>query len=300
MQLLYAKSRDKALTNEMVVKAYDATISSSYELYLFNLSSVVSIAAFSEQDLANREAKLLPTEEDKTFSPKLGTNKLTQSLVNHTFFNEQLEEHATKEQIPQENVRSIYNEFIKTKAFKAYQSNQETDDADHKRILLELYKFCAKHELFITMIDDAFNNWVDDKSLIIGAIKKTIKALPAMDKFLFDYLPGEETTQDFGAKLMNKVLEDDKELLDIIEPNLKNWDVERVAIIDMILLKMAIAELMIFPTIPTKVTLNEFVEISKLYSTEKSKDFINGILDRLLKKLEKEGKILKEGRGLLE
>ena len=84
------------------------------------------------------------------------------------------------------------------------------------------------------------------------------------------------------------------------EPTLKNWDVDRVAIIDMILLKMALSELMIFPTIPTKVTLNEFVEISKMYSTEKSKDFINGILDRLMKKLNKEGKIKKEGRGLLE
>jgi len=89
-------------------------------------------------------------------------------------------------------------------------------------------------------------------------------------------------------------------LLGIIEPTLKNWDADRVAIIDMVLLKMALSELTSFPTIPTKVTLNEFVEISKLYSTDKSKDFINGILDRLMKKLNKEGKIQKEGRGLKE
>ena len=81
---------------------------------------------------------------------------------------------------------------------------------------------------------------------------------------------------------------------------MKNWDAERVAVIDMILLKMAVCELVSFPTIPTKVTLNEFVEISKMYSTDKSKDFINGILDRLLKKLEKEGKVTKEGRGLIQ
>ena len=86
----------------------------------------------------------------------------------------------------------------------------------------------------------------------------------------------------------------------IIEPSLKNWDADRVAVIDMIILKMALVELMSFPTIPTKVTLNEFVEIAKKYSTEKSKDFINGILDRLMKQLEKEGKIKKEGRGLIE
>ena len=100
--------------------------------------------------------------------------------------------------------------------------------------------------------------------------------------------------------MLKHVLEQDKRLLDIIEPNLKNWDADRVAIIDMILLKMAIAELLNFPSIPTKVTLNEYVEIAKLYSTDKSKDFINGILDRLMKKLESDGQINKKGRGLIE
>ena len=100
--------------------------------------------------------------------------------------------------------------------------------------------------------------------------------------------------------MLSNVHNQNSELLEIIEPSLKNWDADRVAIIDMISLKMALSELMIFPTIPTKVTINEFVEISKMYSTEKSKDFINGILDRLMKKLDKEGKIKKEGRGLID
>ena len=99
---------------------------------------------------------------------------------------------------------------------------------------------------------------------------------------------------------MEKVFYEDEVLHGIIEPILKNWDADRVAIIDMILLKMALTEFTNFPSIPTKVTLNEFVEISKMYSTEKSKDFINGVLDRLLKKLNAEGKIKKAGRGLLE
>ena len=300
MQLLYAKSRDKALNDAELLEAYNKSIGSSYELYLFNLAAFSRVAIFAQQDLTNREGKLLPTEQDKKFSPKLGTNSLVQSLVNHSFYQEQLVENKINEMILEENVKSIYNEFIKEKAFKQYLENEHCEKEEHKKILLELYKFCTKNELFMGMIDDAFNNWIDDKSLIIGAMKKTIKALPAKEKFLFDYLPGEETTVDFGEKLIKKVIEDDSELLEIIEPNLKNWDVDRVAIIDMILLKMAIAELMIFPTIPTKVTLNEFVEISKVYSTDKSKDFINGILDRLLKKLEQDGKILKEGRGLLE
>ena len=131
-------------------------------------------------------------------------------------------------------------------------------------------------------------------------MKKTIKALPSPTDFYENYRPPKETTEEFGEMLLQGFIETDEELLQLIEPTLKNWDADRVALIDMILLKMALTELMNFPTIPSKVTLNEFVEISKLYSTEKSKDFINGILDRLMKKLNKEGKIKKEGRGLLE
>ena len=127
-----------------------------------------------------------------------------------------------------------------------------------------------------------------------------MKALPVEDDFCSHYLPDDETVKGFGEELLRKVFHEDRELLEIIEPTLKNWDADRVATIDMILLKMALCELMIFPTIPTKVTLNEFVEISKRYSTEKSKDFINGILDRLMKQLNKDGKIKKEGRGLME
>lgn len=131
-------------------------------------------------------------------------------------------------------------------------------------------------------------------------MKKTIKALPVDGTFYQEYEPADETVKEFGEVLLKKVCEEDGDLSEIIEPMLKNWDAERVAVIDMILLKMAVCELVSFPTIPTKVTLNEFVEISKLYSTDKSKDFINGILDRLMKKLDKDGKIVKEGRGLIE
>jgi len=172
--------------------------------------------------------------------------------------------------------------------------------ADDKKILLSLFKHCINNELYNEAIEDRYPTWIDDKSLVVGTVKKTIKGLPVQSDFTGIYKPTEETTKDFGEILFENVNKKNAELLEIIEPALNNWDADRVAVIDMILLKMAISELMIFSTIPTKVTLNEFVEISKLYSTDKSKDFINGILDRLMKKLKKEGKIKKEGRGLLE
>ena len=122
--------------------------------------------------------------------------------------------------------------------------------------------------------------------------------MPEGVDFCETYRPQHETTVEFGEALLQNVTNKNDALLEIIEPTLQNWDADRVAIIDMISLKMALSELMIFPTIPTKVTINEFVEISKKYSTDKSKDFVNGVLDRLMKKLDKEGKIKKKGRGL--
>ena len=148
---------------------------------------------------------------------------------------------------------------------------------------------------------EGFNpHWFVDESLVVGAIKRTLKMLPNVkEKFFEEFLPENEPVYDFGLELLQTVVREDEQLLEIIQPSLQNWDITRVAILDLILLKMAVSELLRFPTIPTKVTLNEYVDISKQYSTEKSKDFINGILDRLMKKLGKEGKIKKEGRGLI-
>ena len=202
------------------------------------------------------------------------------------------------EKIPdQDIVRSLYLDFAKTPEYLNYFKEEDTIES-HQNLLLALYKHLVKNESFCDELEEKFWNWIDDKSLVIGTIKKSLKALPATEDFFSSYRPTEETTKEFGETLITHVCKNDHELLELIEPTLKNWDVDRVAVMDMILLKMALTELLVFPTIPTKVTLNEFVEISKLYSTEKSKDFINGILDRLMKKLEKEGKINKQGRGL--
>ncbi|MEZ4948878.1 MAG: transcription antitermination factor NusB [Saprospiraceae bacterium] len=149
-------------------------------------------------------------------------------------------------------------------------------------------------------MEEHFASWQDDESLVVGSVKKLIKSLPVEGRFFDAYEPEEEATQDFGLELLRLTYRNEDELLEDIKPTLQNWDVDRVAILDLIMIKMAVCELTMFPSIPTKVTLNEFVEIAKSYSTDKSKDFINGILDRLMKQLSKDGKINKEGRGLIE
>jgi N utilization substance protein B len=300
MQILYSMSRDEKLEIEQAIERYRRTIQKSFELYLFNLYSFTRIVDYARQDLANREAKYLPTEEDQRFKAKIASNELAASLLNNDAFIRLAKKHQFDKSLDEDTVRLVYTEFAKSEDYKEYIALPEATFDDHQKILLSLYKHCTASETFEEKMEDYAPQWSVDKSLVVGAIKKTIKALPAGPHFHESYRPSIETTKDFGEALLKKVFETDRELLDIIEPSLKNWDAERVAIIDMILLKMALCELLYFPTIPSKVTLNEFVDISKLYSTDKSKDFINGILDRLMKKLHQEGKINKEGRGLMD
>ena len=301
MQMLYTMSQDKDLQFDDAIQQFRKSFDESYRSYLFNVLQLIKVAEHSCQDASRRVAKHLPTEEDKKFTSRLFDNPLTQSLVANEGLNELFKKYQLEDNIDNDLAFRLYKEFAKKDDYKVYYKSSESDNPeDDKKMLLDLFKSMINTESFSEEMEDDFTSWLDDKSLVVGALKKTIKGLPASEDFYNHYQPTKETTVEFGEVLLSKVFNDDKELLAVIEPTLKNWDADRVAIIDMILLKMALCELISFPSIPTKVTLNEFVEISKLYSTDKSKDFINGILDRLMKQLNKDGKIEKEGRGLKE
>jgi N utilization substance protein B len=300
MQVLYAKNREQETTTNVkaAVQYYRRMVDDSYKLYLLNLLAFMRVAEYARQDKIRKDGKLRPTEADQKFSAKLANNEAIQSLAKNFALTNAHGRYHLGQHLDADLIRKLYIGFSKTEEYTLYLKEPESNTAHHRELLLELYRFLINNETFISMMEDQFPLWMDDRSLVVGAMKKTIKGLPAEEDFLEDYEPQDETITEFGQELLEKVVEADKELLGIIEPNLKNWDAERVAILDMIILKMAIAEFLYFPSIPTKVTLNEFVEVAKLYSTDKSKDFVNGVLDRLLKQLTEQGLVQKKGRGL--
>jgi len=299
MQMLYSLGRDKSLKFDEAMLRYRDKVTKSFELYLFNLLYLIRVAEYAILDAESRRSKLRPSDEDKKFNAKLATNPLIVSLSKNEGLYRLFKLYKTETYLDEDHIRSFYNEFSKKDEYIQYVYNDTNTDKDHEEMLLALYRHLCASELYLELNDDKFSQWEDDESLIIGSIKKTLKALPAEMSFFEAYKPNAEATVDFGELLLRKVHYEDEALLKVIEPTLRNWDVERVAVIDMILLKMALVELMTFQSIPSKVTLNEFVEIAKNYSTDKSKDFINGILDRLMKQLGEEGRISKEGRGLI-
>lgn len=300
MQILYSKNRDPFLQDSNLDKLFDASVKSSGNLYLFQLYLIEKICRQAKMEADLIANKYIPTEEDKAFTPLLFNNDLIQSLVNNKKLQKLYEKSNFPNLVDQDILKNIYSEFAKTDLYKKY-ADKNIAERNHLETLLELYRFLRKNKLFNETVEDQLYNWEDDESLIIGAIKKTLKSLPASnEEFYQEYMTTEAQTLKFGKDLLNYVQENDDQYTAIIKPILKNWDSERVAVVDMILLKMAIAEFLNFPSIPTTASLNEYVELSKLYSTPKSKEFVNGVLDKIMKDLTEKKLIKKEGRGLIE
>jgi len=300
MQLLFALGRDEELNFKELQKRYKKTVEDTFELFSFTISALIDISRHATQEMEIRKGKHLPSEDDKSFTDKFFSNEIIQSLISTKFIDDSYKKKDFASKLSKDFTKKIYTDISKTSVYKDYMNNA-SDAMSHREILLEAFRHCRKDEYFNEVMEDNYPSWVDDKSLIVGAVKKVFKAFPDAGNEYFDtLLPDKETVEEFGANLLKKSHKNDKALLEIIEPILNNWDSDRIAIVDMILMKMGVTELVHFSTIPTKVTLNEYVEIAKSYSTAKSKDFINGILDKIKTDLAANGKIAKEGRGLEE
>ncbi len=302
MQLLYAKNRDTSLTFIDLQKRYNYYGVATHNLYLYTIQQIVDVARGALYDSNLRKAKMLPSEEDKRFKPILFENSVLQRFLDESKFKKITNANGLTGKTDPDFNRTFYMGFLETPAYKNYLALDESErtEAMHKTILLDIYKYLLKSETFIDHLTDFSPSWIDDESLIVGAVKKFLKGLPESDDFIDTFNEEDTETLAFGKDLLRKTYESDAKVLEIIKPELQNWDAERVATLDMVMMKMAITELTDFPSIPTKVTINEYVEISKAYSTDKSKEFINGILDKLLKTMGEEGLIQKQGRGLLD
>lgn len=300
MQQLYSLVQDKELSFKQIKEAYFKSVENTFQLYLLNLHCLCRVCYFTLEDATIRQKKHLKSEEDLKFSDKLYTNPLVKSLATNNFLNRLIKKNAIGEGLDDDIFRKIYKDFTKEEAFSKFILKDENPNEEVVELLLELYRACRKNELFNEIMDDQFSTWTDDKSLVIGAIKKTLKILPSSADFVSEHLPDKETINEFGEVLLEKTNSENEYLDKLINPILMNWDSERVAVIDLILIKMAITEMINIKTIPPKVTLNEYVELAKMYSTDKSQEFVNGVLDKALKELTESNKIVKEGRGLVE
>lgn len=297
LQLLYSRSILGDQTDAQVIASYRRTLDNTFDLYLYSLYLFAKVAEESTVDKQKRLKKHLKSEEDNAFKARLFYNDIVQSLEKNENLQQRYRQLKFDDMTDPDHVRQIYLKYAKEELYLAFDLGQGEPISDLDG-LLEFYRYLRKSELLSEMLEDRFYSWLDDKSLVVGAMKKTLKALPTDEDFFNDYLPDHQTTEEFGMVLLLATLQGEERMTNYIKPKLNNWDVDRLATMDMIILHMALNEMISFQSIPTKATINEYVEIAKNYSTDKSKEFVNGILDSLMKDLVEEGVIVKTGRGL--
>lgn len=304
MQALYAfQSSDTQSTNDFeqyLIKS----IQSVKEQYLFILLYIREIANYVEQDAHIKAKKYIQTEKDKQFSTKLLSNTFVQYLNHNEEFQKEIKKSNTQLLINVDEVRKFYKKFSETAAYKSYLQNESefNIDEDQKIIAFLFNNVLLEDEHFLEIIEEFFINWNDDALLVVDAVREAIKksknelALHIGKQNVKSKI--DELTK-FGKDLFFNVVHKKEEYIGLIEPKLKNWETDRLAMLDVLILRMALSEFIDFPSIPVKVTMNEYLDIAREYSTSKSKDFINGVLDKIMQELKAKNQLNKTGRGLL-
>lgn len=292
--------RDLAASKKALMKSIDDV----YEMYIGMLSLLVEVTEYTSIDAIERSNKHLPTAEDLSPNMKLLHNKFAVTLKANPDFSAAVHKYKINWMADPEFVKAIFNTLKVTPEYAAYLADEDNSLEESKTIIKYIFrKIILKSHNIIQDFEDKFINWSVDKEVMQGMVAKTIKNFTSEDPFKNKLTPiSQDWAEDskFVEDLFAYTLRNNKEYQELIAERTKNWESERIALMDTILMKMAICELMNFPSIPVKVTINEYLDLSKDYSTPKSNSFINGILDKILGDLKRTDSIHKIGRGLID
>ena len=304
LQMLYSYFNDEDSTDiQLAEKNLLNSIERIYDLYIYLLLSfpVVREVALNKQD--ERKKKLRPTKEDLYPNLKFVDSKIISLIIDSVDLSQLSENRKINwdNDEKREIYRKIFIEIEKSEVYFEHMNNDEKGFEADRNFLIQLFKAeIANSPLIYDFFEDEDIHWMDDIDLACSMVIKTIKNTK---EDTFDIMPLYKANDDekaFICTLLKETIKKDAENELMIENLVENWEFERIAKMDVLLLKMAITELQCFETIPTKVSINEYIEISKYYSTPKSNVFINGILDKSVNLLSKENKINKSGRGLIQ
>ena len=282
------------------------SIEKFHELYVYLLSMMERLHHLRKEKLDLQTKRIMATEEDKNPNRRFIDNPILLELEE----NKELEAACAKYGIQWDEermdlIKDVHAKMIATNFYADYIAEREGTDEEEVKIVSDVFKKCvANNDLVQHFLDERSIFWADDLDLAASMALKTLKAwkkLPerGAGKLLELYKEPEEE-QEFVRELFRKTILQSNENEILVDSATKNWDLERIAYMDIVLMKMALSEAKTFKSIPTKVTMNEYIELAKFYSTPKSSTFINGVLDKLFAELQKNGQIKKMGRGLLE
>lgn len=296
------------LTNKKDIKGELKTlmqsIDSVYEMYIWMLSLMVEVTEFTANDAAERANKHIKTADDLNPNMKLLHNKFSVMLQQNPEYVALVKKYDVNWGFDPEIRKTVYNALKASKEYAEYLADENDSLESSKDIIKYIFrKILLKNQAVLQVFEEKFINWQVDHEVMKGMVAKTLKNFTSEDPFKnklteisADWVEDSKFVQD----LFIYTLQNDAKYQEMIAERTKNWESERIALMDTILMKMAICELLNFPSIPVKVTINEYLELSKDYSTPKSNSFINGILDKILGDLKKNNTLKKIGRGLIE
>ena len=304
MQIIYAlRISDFEYTKETEKKLLES-IDSTYELYLILISFLIEILKKAQEKHLISQKKLLSDQNNIYDNKKFIKNQFLNLLKSNHLFNEEIKKrNLNLWHLDFKYVDLIYENLTKSELFSDYIDNDEISYENDRNFVAKFYKnIIVTNDKLYSYLEDRNINWMDDFPLINTIILKLINKSKGVNSktYFLPKLYKDNQDKIFAKNLLKITLKNYNNYNNEISKKIKNWDPDRIARLDYVMLNMALCELVEFKTIPIKVTLNEYIEISKEYSTPKSNVFINGILDSIVKDFTKTGKIIKEGRGLHE
>lgn len=302
MQSMYAFTQS---ANDNIIveqKFLQKSMGEMYDLFLLNLDLLVQVKNKAQDYIEKSQKKHLATSEDKNPNLKFIENSLLLKIADSESLNVLLEDkRLTNWHQDDEYVNIIWEEVRQSEVYKNYLASEVSSFQEDKEFVIHIFKeIIAPNDKLYDYLEDKKLTWLDDLPIVNTSILKFLKK--EKDDQLELKIPKlfkNREDEEFAIELFRKTLLNQEAYVEDIQEKTPNWDKDRIAGIDSILLKMAICEFMKFPSIPVKVTINEYLEIAKEYSTPKSSIFINGILDKLSKEYKKSEKINKIGRGLM-
>ncbi len=302
LQTLYSFHKVDGTTYTSTEKNLLHSIEKSYELYHLLLLLLIDVADFAESKIEQSRQKRIPTHEDLHPNTRFIDNSLLKQIRNNRAFKNFLSRTPLSWVQYPEIVRNMYQFITETDMYKEFMSAEEHSYRSDKRFLERIYTDLVMNfeDLYLNLEEQSIY-WIDDVDYIIKMIVRTIRKFTADNPEGGELMPMFKDNDDLSycKKLLRTTIKHEEEYLELIKTSANNWELERIAFIDSLILQLAISEAIEFKSIPTKVTINEFIEIAKAYSTQKSSQFINGILDNILNGLKTEGRIVKRGRGLI-
>jgi N utilization substance protein B len=265
-------------------------IEQSRQLFAYLVYFITEVARYAETDALKKASKHLPTAEDLSINTRLAGNEILWKILDDTTFKSTVAELKLQHILDNELLKKTYQQLVTTPEYQEYVELEARDKKTEKKILELIFnQLMLPNENFISHVEEHFINWDDDAEMMQALVLNYL-GKPGVQSF-HDILSKEKW--DFAKSLLTTVLDKTEQTLELIKPKLNNWDADRIAALDLILLQMGVCEFLFFETIPTKVTINEYIDLAKAYSTPQSGQFVNGLLDNIHKELSAENKIEK-------